>query len=235
MLMEKELVTLEEEDLKSPEYTTEYTNLTPKKIKRIERIIRKSYEYRVFIIFLKTTLDLNRCAYISGYNLDIGSVEIHHTPFTLYDYTETVANKHLTEKGHFKSMEVAEDVCYLHYLFKVGLIPLNPTAHELADSKEFPIHPDLCLGYWEEFYNEYKSYCADTIILKYKEAKEAQKHNDLNNFPELLKRHELRLHIPNQISIKNYDISGLLKEMSIQKLNELQDRRGEINERFIQK
>lgn len=231
--MNKELIVLNIEDLDEPEFITKHTNITPKRIKKIESLIRRSYEYKIYIYFLKNTLDLNRCAYISGYTIDTGAVEIHHEPFTLYDYTELICQKFLKEKGYFKTMEVAEEVTYLHYLFKVGLIPLNPTAHELVHNEEFEIHPDLLLGYWDEFFNEYKQYASNELILKYEKAISLQRKGNLNTVPLVLKRHELQLHIPDQISISNYDVSGMIKNVSLKRLEDFQSRKPEVDKIFI--
>lgn len=60
-----------------------YKIVEEKVIKYIERVIRSSYEYRDYIKYLKTTLDINSCTFYEGYSISNGlSVEIHHSPFT---------------------------------------------------------------------------------------------------------------------------------------------------------
>lgn len=219
-----ELIELDETNMLSPDYETKYRIVTVKKIKKITSIIRASFEYKSYIYFLKNTLNLDRCAFFEGYDLNVGSIEIHHAPFTLYQYCVTVANKHLKEKDYFKSMEVAEEVCLLHYNFKVGLVPLNPTAHELADSDKLPIHPDLVLGDWESFYIEYKEFHSDEIKKCYNDAKSLINSQDYTEFPAILKRNEIKFNIQNQIGVDKFDISKMLKDMSVQRMKQLEDK-----------
>ena len=65
-------------------------------IKAVERIVRSSIEYKQYIQFLKTEIDMTECSYfknISNKNNPKVSIEIHHEPFTLFDIT----SKRITE------------------------------------------------------------------------------------------------------------------------------------------
>lgn len=171
-----------------------YKIVEEKVIKYIERIIRSSYEYRDYIKYLKTTLDINSCTFYEGYSISNGlSVEIHHSPFTLFQYVETVCRKHFDlNKGYFDALEVAEEVTKLHFQFLVGLVPLNPTAHKLVHSGNLKIHPDLVLGGWEVFLEEYRKWLPESIDNDLIEL-EALRKNPSDEIPRILKKKELRI------------------------------------------
>lgn len=183
-------------DIPEVSLTGKYKIIDQKIISYIEKKVRNSYEYKAFISYLKNTLDINSCSYYEGFNIANGfKIEIHHAPFTLYDYTQTVCNKQMEENGgFFDALEVAEEVTRLHFLFKVGLVPLNPTAHELVHSGNLQIHPDLILGDYESFLSEYSKYLTDDIkekILKLDDLKEEE-----NKLPNILKKKEIKLLTP---------------------------------------
>lgn len=130
-------------------------------ISDIEREVRGSFEYRQFINFLRTNMEMNRCAYIveatnkESYTIKI---EIHHYPFTLYDISEIVYTKRVYYRESLDVEMVAKEVMELHYKCMVGLVPLSETVHKLVhNSKLFiPItnvfgRYDLFMDYYDPF------------------------------------------------------------------------------------
>ena len=118
-----------------------------KHIKKIEqKTIRSSYEYRKYIEYLKKTMNMNRCSYLPNIISGIGNlkIEIHHSPFTLFDITTVVCNKHIMVYGSANEFKVADEVMRLHYMNHIGLIPLSPTIHELY-SEDVDVHVDILL------------------------------------------------------------------------------------------
>jgi len=210
------------ENIPKGTYSTKYTDLSVKRIKKIERLVRCSFEYEIFAYFLKHTLDLNRCAYYEGYSMTNSfGIELHHHPISLFDITYAIANKYLLNSGYFESMKVAEDVTYLHYNFHVGLVPLNPTAHQLFHNDQLLIHPDLVKGNWEQFIIDYKEYLLPETLLKVQEAREFQKNHDPKEYPNILKRKEQIMKVPEFISLDKFNVSKMLTDVSISKLNQL--------------
>lgn len=137
--------------------------ITEKQMKYFENQIRHSYEYKKYIQYLKTELDLNRCELLPGLdpNVDPVSIELHHFPITLYDITEAVLNKKLSELNpgeSVSSFEVAEDVMKEHYENNVGLVPLTATLHEMAHNGAIWISNKIINGNYSNFIAKYRDY-----------------------------------------------------------------------------
>lgn len=198
----------------------QYKFIDEKTIKYIEKLIRGSLEYREYIKYLKTTLDINSCTFYEGYSLSNGlGVELHHSPFTLYQYVETICRKHIElNKGFYDALEVAEEVTKLHFQFLVGLVPLNPTAHKLVHTDNLKIHPDLILGGWEVFLNEYKKWLPESIENTLSELEEIRK-NPSDEIPKILIKKELYLATP-FAKLKDNLMTDIVKE-KIKKLGEM--------------
>lgn len=148
-----------------------------KVVKRIERIVRSSMEYRDYIVFLKDNLDFNQCAFFSGVKNANGiksRIEIHHDPFTLYDIVDIVLRKFEEEGKPINEMYIADEVIELHYRNLVGLIPLSKTVHEIihsslkTGSEKLFIPLNIVFGDFRQFIEEYGDYIDDPIYERYK-------------------------------------------------------------------
>ena len=129
-----------------------------KYIKRIEKMVRSSYEYRDYIKFLKDEIDMNKCAFFPNLSREDVSLEIHHAPFTLYDITAIVLNETRINDINATTFDVANKVMKLHYEGMVGLIPLSLTVHQLVHNGDVFIPLDYVHGDIKGFYNKYKNY-----------------------------------------------------------------------------
>ena len=141
-------------------------------VKRIERVVRSSLEYRDLIFFLKNYVDFNHCTFYKSIGLDANSkssIEIHHAPFTLYDIADTVLQKYLDKGIPVNELYIAEEVMELHYKNMVGLIPLSKTIHQAIHSSEkrgdykFFTPINLVYGDYNKFIEEYAEYIDDPI------------------------------------------------------------------------
>lgn len=137
----------------------------PKDMKKyfttIEREVRKSFEYREMIHFLKNNYDMDQCAFIQydpsdTYNI---SIEIHHYPFTLFDIVVIVYKKRLYYGEAMESRMVSKEVTMLHYKLLVGLIPLSKTVHQLVHDSKLFIPVSNVFGNYRTFVNTYKPFC----------------------------------------------------------------------------
>jgi hypothetical protein len=146
-------------------------------------------------------------------------IELHHSPITLYEIVNTVMNKHLDKNGYYKSFAVAEEVCVLHYDLKIGLVPLNPTAHELHHSGELPIHPSLVKGNYNIFLDEYKDYLPESLVNKLIDLEDQKEENVV--YPRILMRSENKFIQKETISLENVDIAKLLIEKRMQMLEDI--------------
>ena len=128
-------------------------------IKKIEHMVRTSYEYKNYLTFLKNEIDMNNCAFLQNITREDANIEIHHAPFTLFELATIVLNKHVTLYGdEYSIYAVADELCRLHYENKVGLIPLSLTVHELVHRGDIYIPINMVYGNVAQFYEEYKPY-----------------------------------------------------------------------------
>lgn len=132
-------------------------------IKYIEKLVRKSWEYKKMIDFLKEKIDMNYCAFFKNVNRNIHGImiEIHHEPFTLYDVCEIVIKEYMDEGYPLDIPNIAEDVLLLHYYGLVCLIPLSKTVHELVHAGEIFIPIDYVFGNIEGFFKKYRKYMTE--------------------------------------------------------------------------
>lgn len=141
-------------------------------IHRIEKVVRNSFEYRDYISFLKSELDLDKCFFFYNLNhkfLSKISIEIHHSPFTLYDITKIVYDHHLNrnEKEGFNILKLSEEIVKIHYQDLVGLIPVTKTVHDLIHTGSVVVHPSWCRGSWKKFYEIYQGGFSEDYINKF--------------------------------------------------------------------
>lgn len=135
--------------------------------KDIEKIVRKSFEYRSFIRYLKDNMNMNKCAYLNNVsNKEDNSIkiEIHHYPFTLYDIIEIVYNKRSHYGESLSVFMVAKEVMELHYKMMIGLIPLSETVHELAHNGKIFIPVDKVMGRYKLFADYYAPFIKPELL-----------------------------------------------------------------------
>lgn len=137
-------------------------------IKDVERIVRKSNEYKQYIKFLKDEIDMTECAFftnINNKNPNSGvSIEIHHEPMTLFDISNIVIDKWIDLDMDINPLLIAEEVMGLHYKNQVGLIPLSATVHQLVHDGKIFIPLQSVYGDYLSFIEEYGAYISDPIM-----------------------------------------------------------------------
>ena len=150
--------------------------INQKVISYLEKIIRKSYEYKQYIGYLKSELDITTCALIPTLDiseLDI-SLEFHHYPITLYDIVETLIHKYFaTRKNNEKisMFDVMEEAMKEHYAGDIGLVPLSATMHEMAHSGAIKIPFTSVYGNVDKFVAKYGQYMRPELKDKVTNAK----------------------------------------------------------------
>lgn len=167
------------DEIPDPGFDMKYYEFDEKQVKKVEVGIRSSFEYRGIIQFIKHNLNVNHCSFYEGYSMKNGlTIELHHSPFTLYDITEAVMAKSIKDKGYWETFRIIEEVNRLHYEFKIGLTPLNPTAHKLVHNQTLAVHPKIVIGFWKDFYGEYQAYLSEAAVSKYREMVDMESKND---------------------------------------------------------
>lgn len=207
-----------------PDNEMKFTDLSENVIKYMVRGIRSSYEYRMFTKTMKNELNVENCAFYKDYSLKNGfGVELHHHPFTLFDITKVVASRQHKENGGWvRTWAVCEEVTKLHFMLKVGLVPLNPTAHKLVHSDKLYVHPEIVHGDWKSFFDEYKPFMDDELKVKINAYIEEGDKKDVDEYPEILKRKTIRLSVKGQKSLLDIDIDNLMLGGRRDKLKQLE-------------
>lgn len=200
-------------DIPDPEYDMKYRILNEKILRYVEKISRNLYEYSNLVYFIKNFLDIDTCTFYSNYSMKNGYIiELHHSPLKLFDYVEVIANSELDKKGYIEPFITADEVVKNHYEFNVGLVPLSPTAHELADNNELPIHLDLVIGNWKRFLIKYDKWVSSRIKNKIKNIEELSKTYKPDDFPKLLEYKPEILKIIGQQSLIEFDSKKLMSD-----------------------
>jgi hypothetical protein len=149
-----------------PQYETEtydiYSDKDFKKfIQDVEREVRSSIEYKRVIQFLKNNMSLNQSPFMEDISSEDGnkiSMELHHSPFTLFDITLIVFNKRLYYNESLELEAVAKEVTKLHYYLVVGLVSLSKTEHQLVHKGYLFVPADKVMGNYHKFMDYYYNF-----------------------------------------------------------------------------
>lgn len=129
--------------------------------KVIESTVRKSFEYKEMINYLRDNYNMNECSFIKVSNKDSYSIriELHHYPFTLYDIVQIVYRKRIYYGESLETEMVSKEIVMLHYKLLIGLIPLSETVHQLVHDGKLFIPVENVLGRYKIFVELYKPFC----------------------------------------------------------------------------
>ena len=149
-----------------PQYETEtydiYSDKDFKKfINDVEAQVRKSIEYKRCIQFLKDNMGMNESPFMEGVSSKDSpkvKIELHHSPFTLFDIALIVFNKRLYYGESLELQAVAKEVCKLHYYLVVGLVALTKTEHELVHNHYLFVPCTRVLGDYGKFMDYYHNF-----------------------------------------------------------------------------
>jgi hypothetical protein len=200
-----------------PNYDTEDYDLYDEKdfkkyISDIERIVRSSREYRVYVQYLRQYMDMNSSVFLANVN-NIETtkikIELHHTPFTLFDIVLTIFNKRSRNQESLNVFLVAKEVAYIHYFLYVGLIPLSRTEHKLVHTQSLFIPLDLVLGRYEDFIEMYKQDIPEQTMDKYITYKEMTENYNKDKNLEVLAVRPTLLQLPDNQYVGMYSNEAL--------------------------
>lgn len=156
-----------------------------KYVKDVKAVVRKSFEYRQFINYLRENMDMDKCAFLykvsnhDGFDIKI---EIHHYPFSLEDITEIVIRKRQFYQEDMSVFMVAKEIMSLHYKMMIGLIPLSETVHELNHNHRLFIPIDRVMGRYRLFVDTYKQFISPEQLETLSRIEEyTMKHSDIND------------------------------------------------------
>ena len=143
-------------------------DLDEKTISYLERLIRQSYEYKEYINYMKTELDLTKCALMPNLNQKElkFSLEFHHYPFNLFEIVQIIGSKmidDLDENKKLSAFDLCEKVMEEHYRNNIGLVPLSTTLHEMAHNKAIYIPMSSVNGNYKRFMKKYSDYIDEDL------------------------------------------------------------------------
>ena len=151
-------------------------------ISDLERIVRQSFEYRQLIGYLRNIEGMNECAMLDNVTNKAESkvrIEIHHSPFTLYDICVIVFRKRSALNEDLNINSVAEEVLFLHYIGWVGLIPLSATVHDMVHNAYLFIPTNKIRGNYRPFIESYYN-CINPELLDNIDAAEQATKDELD-------------------------------------------------------
>jgi len=113
-------------------------------IRCVEKLARGSLEYREWLKRVRTCGGY-RCK-VCGMTLDESSIEIHHTPLTLFDLAEYA----LLKLPSASTLQCAHYVMYLHEKDLVGWISLCKSHHEAVHNFKCSFRIEDIGGNWRK-------------------------------------------------------------------------------------
>jgi hypothetical protein len=138
-----------------------------KYIRDVESQVRRSFEYKQFIKYLRETMGMNKCAFLQNVSneetFDI-KIELHHYPFSLRDIADIIYNKRVYYNESLDIQMVAKEIMECHYKLIIGLISLSETVHELAHSHRIFIPVDKVVGRYQLFVELYKPFIKPEML-----------------------------------------------------------------------
>ena len=186
-----------------------------KYISDLERSVRNSFEYRSLIAYLKTTEGMDVCSFLENVSSRDNTrvkIEIHHSPFTLYDICLAVFKKRQASKESTNLEAVAEEVMYLHYIGWVGLIPLSATVHDMVHNQYLFVPTDKVRGNYRAFRDYYYNYI-DPDALDSLDAAETATAEYNNKQMELFNNHKIYINHNGSYALPRKDeIQDIVKE-----------------------
>lgn len=206
-----------------PPYDTEdYDLFNEKEFKKyiddIEKAVRSSREYRVAVQYERMFMDMNSSLFMQNVNnIDTAKIkiELHHTPFTLFDIALTVFNKRSQNQEPLDVELVAKEVAYLHYILYVGLIPLSKTEHKLVHNQALFVPLTYVLGRYNDFIELYRQYIPEDAMDRYNTYCEMTSNYNHSMNTEILQISPTYLKIPetDQNTLGAYNYSQLTQVM----------------------
>lgn len=196
-----------------------------KYIADIEKEVRGSFEYKVYIQYLRNYMDMHQCAFIatvSNRDTNAIKIELHHYPFTLYDICEIVYRKRVYYKESIDVEMVAKEVTILHYKLMVGLISLSVTVHKLVHNGKIFIPIDRVIGRYDLFMDYYDPFITvehKDIIERMKKYTYEEKSSLLNT--SILDANNLKVVvIPPEYQLPSVDRLGDAMKMRIETIKD---------------
>jgi len=170
-------------------------------VKNVERSVRSSIEYRLWVKYITEHLGNVKCA-LTQESMNECPVEIHHHPITLYTVVKSVLNDMMSKNMEFSTFDVATKVIELHFQNKVGYVVLLSDLHKKYHSGFLNLPVEMVNGdyrYILQKYaieeNEYDKICR-LCNIHVEDMKQSWKKDEYPGIDEIIEKK--RLSAPNQ-------------------------------------
>ena len=97
-------------------------------IKSVEKMVRFSPEYKLWVNYIVDTLGQNKCEFTGELKGEC-PVEVHHHPICLYSIVKAVIDDKIRKHTQFCTFDIARDVIELHFQNKVGYVLMLSDLH----------------------------------------------------------------------------------------------------------
>ena len=98
-------------------------------IRSVEKLIRVSAEYRLWVVYVTDSLGNMECA-LTNEKMAECSLVVHHHPITLYTIVQAIISDFMGKEKSFTSYDIAREAMRLHYQNKVGYMVLMNDLHK---------------------------------------------------------------------------------------------------------
>lgn len=138
------------------ENETEYNKF----VKNCEKLVRGSIEYKQWRNYIVDVVGINECALTKERMVEC-EIQIHHHIPTLFMTIKALLNKKLESSEEFSTFDIALEAIELHFMNKIGYIPLVSSLHEKYHNGFIKIPFEHMKGDYNYFIKEYSKYLDD--------------------------------------------------------------------------
>jgi hypothetical protein len=124
-------------------------------IKSVEKMVRFSPEYKLWVNYIIDTLGQNKCEFTGEIKGEC-PVEVHHHPICLYTIVKTVIDQKLKSKQSFCTFDIARDVIELHFQNKVGYVVMLSDLHAKYHNGFMQIPIEFVSGDYKHILHNYE-------------------------------------------------------------------------------
>jgi len=98
-------------------------------VKAVEKMVRFSPEYRLWVDYIEETLGKNKCEFTGEVKGEC-PVDVHHHPICLFTIVKTIVDDKIRKHEQFCTFDIAREVIEMHFQNRVGYVLILSSLHE---------------------------------------------------------------------------------------------------------
>lgn len=98
-------------------------------IKAVEKMVRFSPEYKLWVNYIVETLGQNKCEFTGESKCEC-PVDVHHHPICLFTIVKSLIDDKIKKHESFCTFDIARETIELHFQNKVGYVLILSSLHE---------------------------------------------------------------------------------------------------------